>query len=137
MLGVRDTLAGQLLIHTSHTKRSEDFIRLLVKLDQVYAPTVGQQTRPVILVLDNGPIHTSKVTRQALAQRPWLQIEWLPKYAPELNDIERDWLHLKQHYLANQTFADADDLDRRIHESVQAINHSRFPIVHACLPKAA
>jgi hypothetical protein len=31
-------------------------------------------------------------------------VEWLPPYAPELNDIERDWRHLKCHYLAHQTF---------------------------------
>jgi transposase len=42
-----------------------------------------------VLVLDNGPIHTSKATRDALAERaPWLTVEWLPKYTPELNDIE-------------------------------------------------
>jgi transposase len=40
-------------------------------------------------VLDNGPIHTSKASRAALAARAhWLTVEWLPKYAPELNDIE-------------------------------------------------
>jgi len=31
-----------------------------------------------VLVLDNGPIHTSKLTTKALGQRPWLTIEWLP-----------------------------------------------------------
>jgi len=31
------------------------------------------------MVLDNGPIHTGKLSRAALAQRPWLTIEWLPK----------------------------------------------------------
>jgi len=42
-----------------------------------------------VLILDNGPIHTSKATRAALAERAsWLTVEWLPKYAPELNDIE-------------------------------------------------
>jgi transposase len=55
----------------------------------------------VHLVLDNGPIHHSRLTHQALEQaRDWLRIEWLPGYAPELNDIERDWKHLKAHYLA-------------------------------------
>jgi transposase len=36
----------------------------------------------VILVLDDGPIHTSRATRRALAARPWLTIERLPKHAP-------------------------------------------------------
>ena len=59
----------------------------------------------------NGPIHTSKLTTKALAERPWLTVEWLPKYAPELNEIEHSWRDLKRHHLANRTFVDADDLD--------------------------
>src|SRR5215213_8356561 len=48
----------------------------------------GMISTPVVLVLDNGPIHTSKASRAALAARAhWLTVEWLPKYAPELNDI--------------------------------------------------
>jgi transposase len=36
----------------------------------------------VVIVLDNGPIHTSKATKAALAARAhWLSVEWLPKYA--------------------------------------------------------
>ena len=45
--------------------------------------------RPVVLVLGNGPIHTSQAGRKALAARSWLTVEWLPMYALELNDIER------------------------------------------------
>ena len=53
----------------------------------------------MVLVLDNGPIHTSRATTKALAARPWLRVEWLPKYAPELNAIERCWRDLKRHFL--------------------------------------
>src|SRR5687767_2301036 len=53
--------------------------------------------------------------------------EWLPKYAPELNDIERCWRDLKQHYLANRTFADADALARAIPDAVARLNHERQP----------
>jgi len=48
-----------------------------------------------------------------------------PKYAPELNDIERCWRDLKQHQLANQTFADADALARAIPNAVARLNHER------------
>lgn len=70
----------------------------------------------MILVLDNGPIHTSKASTAALAARPWLAVEGLPKYAPQLNDIERSWRDLKGNFLAHQTFADLDHLDRAIHK---------------------
>jgi hypothetical protein len=51
----------------------------------------------VILVLDNGSCHTSKVSRQALAARSdWLEVVWLARYSPELNPKEREWRRLKR-----------------------------------------
>jgi len=83
----------------------------------------------VVIVEDNGPIHTSKLSMAALTARAhWLTVEWLPKYAPELNDIEVVWHDLKAHHLAHQTFADTEDLDRAIHKAVQDLNAER--IVH-------
>ena len=53
--------------------------------------------RKVFLVLDNGPCHTSKASRAALAQRAaWLQVLWLAPYCPNLNKKEREWRALKR-----------------------------------------
>ena len=82
--------------------------------------------KPVVIVLDNGPIHVSKATTAALASRAhWLTVEWMPKYAPELNDIEVVWHDLKAHHLAHQTFTDAEALDRAIHAAVTTLNTER------------
>ena len=121
MLGAFDPVHRHLFVHTSATKRSTDFVALLDRLG------TAERARPLIAVLDNGPIHTSKLTTKALAARPWLTLEWLPKYAPELNDIERCWRDLKQHYLANRTFADPDALARAIPDAVARLNHERQP----------
>ena len=122
---------------TSATKRSADFIALLARLDGEFAPTPGHPGKPVVLILDNGPIHTSRATAKALAARPWLTIEWLPKYAPELNDIERSWRDLKRHHLAHQTFTSVDQLDTQIHRAVAAMNQERMPITCPELRMAA
>src|SRR3954463_12822126 len=111
LLGALDHARGELIVVTSATKRSGDFVDLLGRLDHAYGPAPRREDRPVVLVLDNGPIHTSKAATAALAARPWLRVEWLPKYAPELNAIERPWRDLKRHYLAHRTFRDADRLD--------------------------
>jgi transposase len=66
-----------------------------------------------------------KASRAALAARDWLTVEWLPKYAPELNDIERSWRDLKGHFLAHQSFADIDHLDRAIHQGIGNMNQER------------
>lgn len=53
--------------------------------------------KAVFLVLDNGPCHTSAVSRAALAARAdWLHVIWLAKYSPELNRKEREWRVLKR-----------------------------------------
>jgi len=87
----------------------------------------GRATMPVVLVLDNGPIHTSKASTAALAAPPWITVEWLPRYAPELNAIEATWRDLKRHYLAHRTFRGTADLDRAIHQAVADLNQERAP----------
>ena len=126
MLGVLDWARRELIVRTSRTKRSSDFIALLEEIDRHYGPKLGVAIQPLVLVLDNGPIHTSKASRAALAERAhWLTVEWLPKYAPELNDIEVLWRDLKRHHLAHQTFTGPEDLDRAIHDAVRKLNTER------------
>jgi transposase len=126
MMGALDHAARRLIMHSSPTKRSADFIALLEEIDRLYGPHPGLATKPVVIVLDNGPVHTSKATLAALAARAhWLTVEWLPKYAPELNDIEVVWHDLKAHNLAHQTFTDTHALDQAIHAAVAALNAER------------
>ena len=125
MFGALDFAAHKLIVSTSATKRSSDCIAFLDRVEAIYGPCPGRDEKPVVLVLDNGPIHTSKASQAALATRPWLIVEWLPKYAPELNDIERSWRDLKRHFLAHQTFTDTDHLDRAIHQAVASMNRER------------
>ena len=135
MLGAFDPIRAELLVHTSASKRSTDFVSLLDDLASAYGRS--ERTKPLVIVMDNGPIHTSKLTTKALAERPWLTLEWLPKYAPELNAIGHCWRDLKRHHLANRTFADAEDLDRAIHRAVDSLNQERQPHPSASFLKAA
>ena len=126
MMGALDWMKRKLIVVTSRTKRSADFIALLETLDRLHGPKPGVRTKPVVIVLDNGPIHISKATRTALAIRAhWLTVEWLPKYAPELNDIEVVWHDLKAFNLAHKTFTDVDALDDAIHRAVANLNAER------------
>ena len=129
MLGSLDHVTRELIVHTSATKRSTDFVAHLEQLDDLYGPKPGRAAKPVVLVEDNGPIHVSKLSRAALATRShWLTVEWLPKYAPELNDIELVWRDLKAHHLAHQTFADATALDQAIRTAVRDLNRERMAV---------
>lgn len=131
MMGALDAITRELLVHTSLTKRSTDFIGSLDMLDHRFGPRPGRDLKPVVLVLDNGPVHTSKATTAALAARPWMTVEWLPRYAPELNNIEGVWRDLKRHHLAHQTFRDVNALDDAIHNAVSNLNKER-QVTHPC-----
>lgn len=72
---------------------SAGFARYLAALEARHEAT-GRQ---VILVLDNGPCHVSKVTRAALAERAaWLEVIPLARYSPHLNPKEHEWRRLKR-----------------------------------------
>jgi hypothetical protein len=66
MLGAFDPVSRRLLVPVSPSKRSTNFVDLL---DQ---RGTAECTRPLVAVLDNRPIHRSKLTTKALAERPWL-----------------------------------------------------------------
>jgi transposase len=89
---------------------SASFVHYLEALDVRRAQT----ERDIILVLDNGPCHTSETSRAALAARAaWLEVIWLAKYSPELNKKEREWRYLKRDtrgHLARDLRAFADEI---------------------------
>lgn len=72
---------------------SAGFARYLAALEARHEAT-GRQ---VILVLDNGPCHVSKLTRAALAERAaWLEVIPLARDSPHLNPQEHEWRLLKR-----------------------------------------
>src|SRR5215203_2434017 len=54
MLGAFDPVRRRLLVHTSATKRSTDFVDLLDQLGAAYG--TAERAQPLVVVLDNGPI---------------------------------------------------------------------------------
>jgi len=77
---------------------------------------------PVLLVWDRLPAHISRPTRNWLAtQRCWLEIEWLPPYAPELNPVEYLWSHLDATHLANFAPDDLAQLEAQVRRSVRQV----------------
>jgi hypothetical protein len=72
---------------------SAGFARYLAALDAQHAVS----GKHVILVLDNGPCHTSTATQRALAARAdWLEVLRLARYSPHLYPKEHEWRRLKR-----------------------------------------
>jgi transposase len=77
-----------------------------------------QLGRKLILVWDRWSVHRS-AARELLHRSPdWLQIEWLPAYAPDLNPVEAMWSYTKHGQLANFLPDDIQDLEDAVVESI-------------------
>lgn len=73
--------------------------------------------RPLILVWDRSGPHR-RATKLLLADQPtWLQIEWLPPYAPDLNPTEQCWNHSKNVDLGNYLPDDIEQLSAAVRKS--------------------
>jgi transposase len=55
--------------------------------------------RPVVVVMDQAPPHTSKLTAAYIESQRRLHVFYLPAYSPDWNPDEKVWNHLKHHEL--------------------------------------
>jgi hypothetical protein len=69
-MGALDWMSRRLTIATVPTKHSSDFIALPEVLDRPYGPKRGLCIKPVVIVLDDGPIHTNKAHDKRLRPTP-------------------------------------------------------------------
>jgi hypothetical protein len=96
-----------LLDHNARTGDVAQFLR------QVHA----HLRRPVLLVCDRWPVHRAAVRSVQHAGGSWLDVEWLPTYAPELDPVENVWNQSKYGDLANLV---PDDI-HQLHESLDTL----------------
>lgn len=79
------------------------------------------------LVWDGLPAHRSKLMHTWLRrQRPWLVVEPLPAYAPELNPVEPLWSSLKGVELANLAGDSLDDVIAAAERGIQRIRGTHY-----------
>lgn len=78
---------------------------------------------------DNLVIHTSREVKLALASRPEIQVQFLPKYACWLNLIEPWWKQLKSLALKGRRFDDLDQLTKALFAGLEFWNQHRHPYV--------
>jgi hypothetical protein len=103
--GAVDFVSGQVLHHIHEHKDSDGFCALVEQIVQHYCPDESWRGPPVVLVVDNYTIHSSKKTQQVLDKYAGrLAVMALPTYSPHLNLIERLWKHLRRRVTHNHMF---------------------------------
>jgi len=99
-----------------HNARTDDFIRFVREVH-------GHLRRPVILVWDRLPAHRSAARRLLEDGAAWLQVEWLPPYAPDLDPVEDVWNQSKYGDLANVIPEDIHDLHSSLDQVLNTYRH--------------
>lgn len=77
---------------------------------------------PAIIVMDGAGWHKSK----DLKIPDSISIMYLPPYSPELNPVERLWLHIKQRTIKNKIYDCLDDLENAVCSFVKNISAQNF-----------
>lgn len=77
-----------------HNARAFDVVRFLRDVHR-------HVHRPLLLVCDRLAVHRSAVRRIQEEGGCWLDVSWLPAYAPELDPVEDVWNQSKYGELAN------------------------------------
>jgi len=77
---------------------------------------------PAVLLWDGLPAHRSCTTKQFLRTcKPWLTVEPLPAYAPELNPVEPLWANLSARELANLCPDTVGELAQQVRQGMRRI----------------
>lgn len=118
-----DLHSGHIIGNVEARHRSREFIALLKRLDEYYAPEAI-----IRLVLDNHSAHISKETMAYLSSRPG-RFEYVhtPKHGSWLNLIECAFSKMARTFLRHIRVASVDELKRRILKGIDEFNAS--PVV--------
>jgi hypothetical protein len=99
-----------------HNARAADFVRFLREIH-------AHLHRPIILVCDRLRAHRSAVHQLQEDGAAWLQVEWLPAYAPELDPVENVWNQSKYGDLANVIPNDIGELHDTLDHLLETYRH--------------
>lgn len=123
---------GTLLVSAPHLRRNT--AQFLAHLDDLRSRLRGW--KKIHVICDNAKFHDSQAVNAYLRQ--WghrIQIHFLPKYAPEMNPMERVWWHLHETITRNHHCQSLEELIEQVDEWFEAHHahsrHMRYPFAAA------
>ena len=112
MFGALNMRASRIYWKQEDKANSQQFIMILHQLHK------ANRDKKMMIILDNGPIHKSKKVQRFLQKHPWVELFFLPAYAPEYNPIERFWHWLKQKVYGCKPFLKMENLIQQIRKLI-------------------
>lgn len=89
-----------------------------------------RQQRPVVIVLDNAPVHRSPLVEKYRArwQKLDVTIKYLPSYSPELNMIEILWKRMKYSWLPLTAYTCWTSLTDAVEHILKNVGRDQYQI---------
>ena len=99
-----------------HNIHGDDVVQFLREVHQ-------HLRRTMILIWDRWQVHRSAAAWLERQGCDWLQLAWLPSYAPELDPVEFVWTHAKYVDLVNWIPRDIEEVRAHLQESLEHYRH--------------
>jgi transposase len=112
--GATEASSGELFSLILPKVNSELMNLFLTEMSRFYS------AENIVVVMDSAGWHKSK----ALTIPKNITILHLPPYSPELNPVERLWLHIKSNTIRNKIYDSLDDLEHRVCDFINSISPS-------------
>lgn len=122
MAGVIDYLSEQVWCQVIQKLDTSSLIGYFEWLLNVIYPT-----DPLVIVMDNARTHHARALQAFFALHPRVRLLFLPVYSPDMNLIERFWLHLKQRITKNRLFANIVELIKAVQTELVKQNCLDYP----------
>jgi transposase len=119
-----DAKAGTVIAETHRRHRSVEFRKFLDRIDASVPPALD-----VHIVLDNYGTHKTPLIHAWLAKRPRFYVHFTPTYGSWLNLVERWFAELTTKHIRRGAHRSVAELERAIHEFLQAHNEQPRPFV--------
>jgi transposase len=99
LTGFVDPIRGTIMVNTMPKGNSENFVKQLKLVLES-----NKDKKLITLYVDNARWHKTNLVKDWVLANPSIKIEYLPKYAPDVNPIERHWWFLRKATTQNVLF---------------------------------
>jgi len=121
LIGFVDPVKGRLLINKIEKGNSDCFIEQLKFIKNKF-----RIYKKITVYVDNAKWHKSEKVKDWLCENKRLRILYLPKYAPDVNPMERHWWYLRKKKTKNVVFETKKDCLEKINEHVNDLTKSEI-----------
>lgn len=102
---------------------SINFVKQLDIVKQIY------KDFQVKIYVDNATWHKTELVKDWIANNSTIKIDYLPKYAPKANPMERHWWYLRKRKTKNKVFDSKEDCMKSVDEHVISMSEDEIRVI--------